>query len=108
MQPKGAEVMGLPPALLGSRGYETQGLCSYLSGEVLKQTPWVEVTVQQQLPPSAESQIACTEGVEASSKKLTVLTILGCGHQSSGQESELLAGGPPACLFPSAGLCSHH
>lgn len=26
-------------------------------------------------------------GVEAGSKKLTVLTILGCGHQSSGQES---------------------
>lgn len=43
--------------------------------------------LQQPLPPPAESHIACTEGVEASSKKLTVLTILGCGHQSSGQES---------------------
>lgn len=106
MQPKGAVVvvMGLPPQpfFLAPRGYETQGLCSYLSGQVLKQTPWVEVTVQQQLPLPAESDIACTEGVEAGSKKLTVLTILGCGHQSSGQESELLAGQPPACLFPSA------
>lgn len=64
--------------------------------------------MQRQLPPSAESQIVCTEGVEAGSKKLTVLTILGRGHQSSGQESELLAGRPLACLFPSAGLCSHH
>ena len=87
MQPKGAVVMvmvmvivmGLPPQLLflAPRGYETQRLCSYLSGQVLKQITWVEVTVQQRLPPSAESRIACTEGVEAGSKKLTVLTILG-------------------------------
>lgn len=58
-----------------------------MSGWVLEQTPWVEVMLQQPLPPPAESHIACTGGVEASSKKLTVLTILGCGHQSSGQES---------------------